>query len=111
MAMGTWIFMSAVAASSTNRGSGLYRDRLYLGDGSGRFVRAEESWLPDLRLSTGALAANDFDQDGDVDLFVGARSIPGEYPLAPEHALLRNEGEMLVNALDLVAGILHTREW
>lgn len=78
-------------------------DRLYFGDGYGNFTRAPEAWLPDLRNSTGAVAANDFDHDGDVDLFVGSRSIPGEYPLAPEHALLRNEGNHFTDSLRDIA--------
>ena len=79
------------------------RDRLYLGDGTGQFDAAPEAWLPDLRISTGAVAANDFDQDGDIDLVVCGRSVPGAYPLAPKHALLRNEGDHFANVLDEVA--------
>jgi hypothetical protein len=67
-------------------------DRLYLNDGSGRFTRAPEGALPDLRESGGPAAAADFDRDGDLDLFVGGRSVPGEYPLAPPSRLLGNEG-------------------
>lgn len=84
-------------------GSEVYRDRLYLGDGKGGFVRAADTWMPDLRMSTGVMAATDYDRDGDVDVFVGARSIPGEYPRAPEHALLRNEGDLFANVIELVA--------
>ena len=79
------------------------RDRLYLGDGKGGFERADKNWLPDLRNSTGAVAARDFDHDGDVDLVVCSRSIPGEYPLAPEHAFLRNEGGRFAEVMDEVA--------
>ena len=79
------------------------RDRLYFGDGTGNFEAAAEDWLPDLRISTGAVAVNDFDHDGDVDLVVCGRSIPGEYPLAPAHALLRNEGDCFANVLHEVA--------
>ncbi len=79
------------------------RDRLYFGDGSGEFEKAPENWLPDLRISTGALAASDFDQDGDMDVFVGGRSIPGAYPLTPAHAFLRNEGDHFRDALTEVA--------
>ena len=80
-----------------------FRDRLYFGDGHANFERAPDSWLPDLRVSTGTVAANDFDQDGDPDLFIGARSIPGQYPLAPSHALLRNEGDHFADVLTTVA--------
>jgi len=78
-------------------------DRLYLGDSHGNFERAPDPWLPDLRISTGAVAANDFDKDGDIDLFLGGRSIPGQYPLAPTHALLRNQGDHFTDALETVA--------
>ena len=40
-------------------GDARYRDRLYLNDGKGFFVKAAESQLPDLRTSTGAVAAAD----------------------------------------------------
>ena len=79
------------------------RDRLYFGDGTGQFNTAPEGWLPDLRISTGALAASDFDKDGDVDLVVCGRSVPGVYPLAPKHAFLRNEGDRFAEVMGEVA--------
>ncbi|MGI9428588.1 MAG: FG-GAP-like repeat-containing protein, partial [Bythopirellula sp.] len=98
-------------------GAEVLRDRLYLGDGTGDLKAAPEHWLPDLRISVGAVAAGDFDRDGDEDLFVGGRSVPGEYPLAPEHGLLRNEGDRFVNVLtDLApeladAGMIAAANW
>ncbi|MEM8946475.1 MAG: FG-GAP-like repeat-containing protein [Planctomycetota bacterium] len=75
------------------------RDRLYLGTGQGGFDQTTDT-LPDIRRNTGAVAASDIDHDGDLDLFVGSRSVPGDYPIAPQHALLINDGGRFVDALD-----------
>ncbi len=66
-------------------------DRLYLNNGQGLFKR-DKSALPDLRDSGGVVTAADFDRDGDLDLFVGGRVIPRQYPLAPNSRLLVNTG-------------------
>lgn len=85
--------------------SELYRPRLYKNDGSGGLV-ATSDVLPDLRVSGGPVAAADFDKDGDVDLFVGGRQIPGKYPLPTASYLLRNDKGKFVDATNEVAPIL-----
>jgi len=72
--------------------SPLLRDRLYLGDGQGNFSHAKEA-LPDLRDSGAVACVADFDRDGDLDLFVGGRVIPGQYPRVPKSRLLINDGQ------------------
>ncbi|MFN8580078.1 MAG: FG-GAP-like repeat-containing protein [Gemmatimonadaceae bacterium] len=67
------------------------RDRLYLNDGHGAFTRAPDA-LPRIFANGGCVAAGDFDHDGDVDLFVGARSVPRAYGTTPTSHLLRNDG-------------------
>ena len=73
----------------------LYADHLYLNDTAARgpitFREAPAGALPPLHYSGSCIVANDFDQDGDLDLFVGSRSVPGAYPVTPASALLRND--------------------
>ncbi len=47
------------------------RDALYLNDGSGSFLDVSATQLPGFGATTSAVAAGDFDRDGDVDLFMG----------------------------------------
>ncbi len=70
------------------------RDRLYLNAGNGRFHKAE-SMLPEIYANGACVKPADFDHDGDVDLFVGSRSVPWQYGIIPENHLLINDGRGL----------------
>ena len=78
-------------------------DRIYVNDGDGSFTPAPAGTVPDRAISSGCVAAADYDRDGDVDLFVGGRVVPGRYPHAPPSMLLRNDGGRYVDVSDEVA--------
>ena len=71
-----------------------YADRLYINTGKGKEGTAFEksSNLPRLYDSGSVVKAGDYDSDGDIDLFVGNRSIPGEYGKPASSTLLENDG-------------------
>ncbi|UXP32680.1 VCBS repeat-containing protein [Reichenbachiella agarivorans] len=68
-----------------------YQDRLYLND-QGVFTRAINV-LPMMYYSGGCVRPFDYDQDGDMDLFVGGRLSAHNYPYPGKSFLLENQLE------------------
>jgi enediyne biosynthesis protein E4 len=69
-----------------------YQDCLYLNDGKGNFKAAQNA-LPDTHGAGSCIATNDFDHDGDMDLFVGGKVKPLNYPMPSTSYLLQNDGK------------------
>jgi hypothetical protein len=67
------------------------QDRLYVNKGGGRFERDARA-LPTMLTSTATVRAGDFTGDGRLDLFVGGRLTPQNYPFPARSYLLRNDG-------------------
>jgi hypothetical protein len=95
----------------------LLQDRLYLNDGKGNYDRSGNT-LPEMLNSTGCVAPYDFDADGDIDLFVGGRVVPGQYPSPPRSYLLANDGKgkftdvtLSVNKLLMNPGMVTSAVW
>ncbi len=72
--------------------SQLLEDRIYINDGKGGFTKSKTN-LSITRISTGSVKSSDIDADGDIDIFVGGRVVPGLYPSTPESRLLINDGK------------------
>ncbi len=68
------------------------QDRLYLNNGKGNFT-IHATALPVMRASKGCVKNADIDGDGDIDLFVGGRVVPGKYPTSPRSYILLNDGK------------------
>lgn len=69
------------------------QDELYLNNGKGVFSLSKGA-LPNVSASSKACVRPcDFDNDGDMDVFVGGRVIPGKYPTPPVSYLLINDGK------------------
>ena len=73
----------------SNRGE--LNHRLFLNDGKASFTHSAEAF-PVFEFNTGVMVPFDYDLDGDIDVFVGARNTPLKYGVTPSSALYQNDG-------------------
>lgn len=81
------------------KGSPELQHRLFINDGKGNFEIGSTNFPPNYN-NTGTVAAHDFDNDGDIDLFVGARSAPMQYGIVPESHVYLNDGKANFTAIE-----------
>jgi hypothetical protein len=73
----------------SNRGE--LNHRLFLNDGKANFTHLADAF-PVFEYNTGVMVPLDYDLDGDLDVFVGARNTPLKYGVTPSSALYQNDG-------------------
>ncbi len=82
--------MLGAGGNEYQRGSQQFALRYFENNGQGRFT-LDETQIPPIVGNFSAIEAQDFDADGDIDLFLGGRCIPGNYGLTPRSFLLVND--------------------
>lgn len=69
-----------------------YADHFYLNDGKGNFSELETDFTNN-RATKSTVVAADYDLDGDLDLFIGGRVIPGRYPMPTSSFIYQNNSQ------------------
>ncbi|MEP7258062.1 MAG: VCBS repeat-containing protein [Flavitalea sp.] len=90
------LFLTAGGTSTKKKGDPIYRNKFYLNDGKGNFSPMQG--FPKVITPASGVRGADYDQDGDIDLFICGRISPGEYPYSPQSFLLRNDSKNKVAA-------------
>jgi hypothetical protein len=90
------------------------QDEFYINDGKGHFALSPTALPPLTASSKSCVRTADADNDGDLDIFVGGRVIPGRYPLSPTSYLLLNNGKGKFTAAEVPfaqAGMVTDAQW
>jgi len=81
-----------------------WENRLYINeDGKGKFVKSPNP-MPASKDVGFRVAPYDFDNDGDLDLFIGGRVTQGKWPLAPHGLVLQNNSGSFTDVTTNVGG-------
>lgn len=86
-------------------GDPLLSDKLWVNDGKGIFKEVKPGTLPFAANNGSCVRPCDFDRDGDIDLFIGSRTVPGAYGWTPKQLLLENDGTGHFNDITEVSAI------
>ncbi len=77
------------------KGHSLYQDRFYLNDGKGGFTKKMS--LPKIDFPGSKVLFEDYDRDGDLDVFVFGRHMPKKYPSPQKSIVFKNINGILTD--------------
>jgi hypothetical protein len=97
----------ASGGSEFPESSSALSDRLYINSGRGAYVKSVQILPTGQYESTSCVRPADFDNDGDIDLFVGVRMHPFSYGLPANGYLLENNGKGIFRNItaEIAAGL------
>lgn len=88
-------------------GSQLLKPRLYKNNGKGFFEKDGTS-LPNIAVNASCVKPCDYDNDGDMDVFIGGRAVVGKYGISPHAYLLQNNKGVFKDVTNEFAPALQT---
>lgn len=82
--------MLGVGGNEYQKGNKYFILRYFENDGAGNF-KLDNRDIPQALGNFSCIEPADYDQDGDVDLFLGGRAVPGNYGLTPRSFIFSNQ--------------------
>ncbi len=98
------LFVASGGNENSLKSNGM-KQQIYKNNGTGKFSEASIQ-LPTLNASLGIVKNGDFDNDGDEDLFLGGRQIPGKYGISCPSFILKNDKGIFKNATKDICPIM-----